>query len=215
MRLRNIRGAKEAVAESTFVVHDPEAHRGRWNEFFENHNPLYIEIGMGKGRFVTELAGRYPEINYIGIEKYESVMIRAIAKRKMLTECKNLFFLCCGAEHLSEVFGKGEIARIYLNFSDPWPKERHARRRLTSQGFLDIYRDLLAEDGRLEFKTDNNPLFDFSLEQAEQAGWELCEVTRDLHHSEYMDGNVMTEYEERFSAIGNPISRMVAYPPKR
>jgi len=215
MRLRNIKGAKEAIAASPYVVQEPEKFRGRWNEFFGNHHPLHIEIGMGKGKFITALAQQHPEINYIGIELYESVLIRAVKKRESIDECKNLTFLCYGAEHLEAVFASLEVARIYLNFSDPWPKERHARRRLTSSEFLARYRQFLRSDGQLEFKTDNQALFDFSIEQARQMGWQLAQITRDLHHSPYMEGNLMTEYEERFSAMGNPIYRLVAFPPKK
>lgn len=214
MRLRNIKGAKEAIASSPYVVHEPESFRGRWSEFFGNDHPIYIEIGMGKGKFITQLAMRHPEINYIGIEKYESVMIRAVTKREAAGDCPNLTFLRYSAENLAQVFAPEEIARIYLNFSDPWPKDRHARRRLTSTEFLARYQTFLQRNGHIEFKTDNRPLFDFSIEQAEEAGWRLTDITYDLHHSEYMEGNVMTEYEERFSAIGNPIHRLVAFLPE-
>lgn len=213
MRLRNIKGAKDAIAQSPYVVHAPEEYKGRWHEFFGNTNPIHIEIGMGKGKFITTLATLHPEINYIGIEKYDSVMIRAVAKREELENCPNLTFLRYDAEDLAEVFAPDEVDRIYLNFSDPWPKDRHAKRRLTSMEFLSRYRNYLKPQGHIEFKTDNRPLFDFSVEQAKEAGWQLSEVTYDLHHSEYADGNVMTEYEEKFSALGNPIHRLVAeYP---
>lgn len=215
MRLRNIKGAKEAIAASPYVVHNPEEYKGRWNEFFGNNHPIHVEIGMGKGRFLTQLAARHPEINYIGIEKYESVMIRAVTKREAADDCPNLTFLHFGAENLCNVFAPGEVERIYLNFSDPWPKDRHSKRRLTSSVFLELYIQFLSADGRLEFKTDNRPLFDFSLEEIREAGWDLQDVTFDLHHSEFMDDNIMTEYEERFSAIGNPIHRLVAYPPEQ
>lgn len=215
MRLRNIKGAKDAIAQSPYVVHNPEEYKGRWHEFFSNTNPIHIEIGMGKGKFITALATLHPDINYIGIEKYDSVMIRAVAKREAIEDCPNLTFLRYDAEDLAEVFAPSEIDRIYLNFSDPWPKDRHAKRRLTSMEFLARYRCYLKPEGRIEFKTDNRPLFDFSLEQAKEAGWQLSAVTYDLHHSEYAVGNVMTEYEEKFSALGNPIHRMVAeYPAK-
>ncbi len=215
MRLRNIKGAKEAIAASPYVVQEPEKYRGHWNEFFGNHHPLHIEIGMGKGKFITALAQKHPEINYIGIELYESVLIRAVAKRESIGECKNLTFLRYGAEHLEQVFAPLEVARIYLNFSDPWPKERHAKRRLTSSEFLERYRRFLQPNGQIEFKTDNQTLFDFSIEQAEEMGWQLAQITRDLHHSPYMEDNLMTEYEERFSAMGNPIYRLVAFPPEK
>ncbi len=213
MRLRNIKGAKEAIAASPYVVHEPENFRGRWNEFFSNDHPIHIEIGMGKGKFITTFALRHPEINYIGIELYESVLIRAVTKREAIGECPNLIFLRYGAEHLQQVFAPEEVARIYLNFSDPWPKERHARRRLTSTDFLARYRAFLQKGGHIEFKTDNRPLFDFSIGQAKEAGWRLADITYDLHHSEYAENNVMTEYEEKFSAIGNPIHRFVAFLP--
>ncbi len=213
MRLRNIRGAKEAIAESPYVVHEPESYKGRWHEFFGNNNPIHIEIGMGKGKFITTLATLHPNINYIGIEKYDSVMIRAVAKREELGDCPNLIFLRFDAEDLGDVFAPEEIDRIYLNFSDPWPKDRHSKRRLTSREFLARYRGYLKADGHIEFKTDNRPLFDFSVEEAKEVGWDLSAVTYDLHHSEYVEGNVMTEYEEKFSALGNPIHRLVAkYP---
>lgn len=210
MRLRNVPGSREAIAASPFVVHEPESYKGRWTEFFGNDHPIYIEIGMGKGQFINALALMNPDINYIGIEKYESVMIRAVAKREQVPDCPNLTFLRYDAEDLLDVFDTDEISRIYLNFSDPWPKDRHAKRRLTSKEYLARYRQFLKPDGQIEFKTDNRPLFDFSLEEIKNSGWELSQVTFDLHHSEYMEGNVMTEYEQKFSAIGNPIHRLVA-----
>ena len=170
MRLRNIPGADEAVSASPWVIQDPAAKKGHWNEVFGKEQPLYIEVGMGKGQFITELSRRNPEINYIGIERYTSVLYRALQKRELLTEeCgeefPNLRYLCIDAKDLPEIFGKGEVDRIYLNFSDPWPKERHARRRLTSREFLARYEEILADDGLVEFKTDNRSLFDFSLEE--------------------------------------------------
>lgn len=208
MRLRNITGSREMIAESDFVIHDPENYKGRWHELFGNNNPIHIEVGMGKGKFITTLALLHPDINYIGIEKYSTVLLRAIEKRREL-ECKNLWFLRFDAEDILDIFDKDEIDRIYLNFSDPWPKDRHAKRRLTSRNFLAKYDKFLKKDGRVEFKTDNTDLFDFSLEESKEAGWTLSEVTYDLHHSEYVEGNVMTEYEEKFSSQGNPIHRLV------
>ena len=210
MRLRNIRGSREIVAANDYVVQEPEKWKGQWKSLFGNDNPLHIEIGMGKGRFIMEMAARNPQINYIGIEKYSSVLLRALEKRKE-TELANLYFIRFDAEYLNEIFGSEELDRIYLNFSDPWPKDRHAKRRLPSKEFLAKYNLCLKKEGEVIFKTDNRLLFDFSLEEAGIAGWQLREVTYDLHHSEYMEGNVMTEYEERFSAMGNPIHRLVAY----
>ena len=217
MRLRNIPGADEAVSASPWVIQDPAAKKGHWNEVFGKEQPLYIEVGMGKGQFITELSRRNPEINYIGIERYTSVLYRALQKRELLTEeFPNLRYLCIDAKDLPEIFGKGEVDRIYLNFSDPWPKERHARRRLTSREFLARYEEILADDGLVEFKTDNRSLFDFSLEEVKESGWELLLCTYDLHHDkELMEGNVMTEYERKFSNLRNPIHKLVIRKPKR
>ncbi|MDD5935295.1 MAG: tRNA (guanosine(46)-N7)-methyltransferase TrmB [Clostridiales bacterium] len=210
MRLRNIPGSREIIAANEFVIQNPEQYKGKWKEVFKNNNPIHIEIGMGKGNFITTLALQNPDINYIGIEKYSSVLLRAIEKRQEI-ECSNLFFLRFDAEAIATIFDKDEIDRIYLNFSDPWPKDRHAKRRLTSKEFFSRYNEFLKKDGYVAFKTDNRKLFDFSLEEVVTAGWKLKDVTYDLHHSEYNEGNVMTEYEQRFSSMGNPIHRLVAY----
>lgn len=210
MRLRNVPGSREAIAESKYAINNPEEYKGRWKEVFGNDNPIRIEIGMGKGRFITQLAMDNPDVNYIGIEKFSSVLIRAIEKREDI-EIDNLFFIRMDAETITDVFGQGEVDRIYLNFSDPWPKDRHAKRRLTSKQFFERYNEILKKDGVVEFKTDNNMLFDFSLEQIPEAGWNLVAVTRDLHNDEKMnEGNIMTEYEERFSSAGNPINKLIA-----
>lgn len=210
MRLRNVKGSRETIAANDYVVHAPEEQKGKWSEVFGNSNPIHIEVGMGKGKFITELARQNPDINYVGIEKYSSVLVRALEKRPEL-EQDNLMFIRMDAENLPEIFAKDEVERIYLNFSDPWPKDRHAKRRLTSVQFLSRYDQFLKPDGRVIFKTDNRPLFDFSLEQVEEAGWILENYTFDLHHSEYLEGNVMTEYESKFVAEGKPINRMVIY----
>ena len=214
MRLRNIKGSREYIAESPFVVQDAKALKGRWQEFFGNTNPLHIEVGMGKGRFLMELARRNPQVNYIGIEKFSSVLLRAIQKQEEL-ELENLKFIRMDAEEICGVFAKDEVTKLYLNFSDPWPKDRHHKRRLTSREFLARYGQFLHEDGSIEFKTDNRPLFDFSLTEAKEAGWKLEAFTFDLHKDEQMNrGNIMTEYEERFSQQGNPICKMTLRPPK-
>ena len=213
MRLRNIPGADAAITESVYCIKSPETHKGHWQEIFLSQQPLHIEIGMGKGRFLMDMAVLHPEINYVGIEMYDSVLLRAVQKREKLeTEIKNLFFIRMDARQLPEVFAEGEVDRIYLNFSDPWPKDRHAKRRLTSHEFLARYEKILKKDGTLEFKTDNKDLFDFSLEEMKNAeGWELTAFTYDLHHDVVLsEGNVMTEYEEKFSSIGNPICKMEA-----
>lgn len=211
MRLRNVKGSRETIAANEYAMHLPEeyeSYKGCWNDFFGNDNPIHIEIGMGKGQFIMELAKRNPEINYIGIEKYSSVLVRALEKRPEL-ETKNLIFLRMDAEDIVKVFDKNEIGQIYLNFSDPWPKDRHAKRRLTSTQFLSKYNQFLQVNGKVIFKTDNRPLFDFSLEQVEEAGWILENYTYDLHNSKYVEGNVMTEYETKFVTEGKPICRMV------
>ena len=209
MRLRNITGSREMIAESRFVVHEPQEYKGRWRELFGNDHPLRIEIGMGKGRFIMDLARMHPEINYVGIEKYSSVLLRGI--QKMETDpLPNLYFIRMEAEEIADVFGREEVERIYLNFSDPWPKDRHAKRRLPSREFLKRYDEILVRDGVIEFKTDNEDLFRFALEEIAPAGWRLLQMTEDLHHDEKMlAGNVMTEYEEKFSALGNPIYKYV------
>lgn len=209
MRLRNVTGSREVIAESAYVAHEPQQYKGKWKELFGNENPICIEIGMGKGRFIMDLARRNPQINYIGIEKYSSVLIRGIQKMEQ-DPLPNLYFIRMDAEEIVDVFGAEEVDKIYLNFSDPWPKDRHAKRRLPSREFLHRYDEILKKDGNLEFKTDNHDLFQFALEELEPAGWHLDEVTEDLHHDMgMMQGNVMTEYEEKFSSKGNPIYKYI------
>lgn len=209
MRLRHIPGSEEEIAGSPYVVQDPESHRGEYARLFGNDNPIEIEVGMGKGKFIMELAGQNPDVNYIGIERYSSVLLRALQKRKEM-ELFNIYFMCIDAKALDEVFAPGEVSRIYLNFSDPWPKDRHAKRRLTSPEFMMVYDKVLKADGVVEFKTDNRGLFDYSLESVPEAGWKVDAYTFDLHHSDMAEGNVMTEYETKFSAMGNPICKLIA-----
>lgn len=209
MRLRHIPGAEEAIEASPYVIQQPGQYRGRFRELFGNQNPLRIEVGMGKGRFLMQLAVENPQINYIGIERYSSVLLRALQKREEL-ELPNIYFLCVDARDLAEIFAPEEVDCIYLNFSDPWPKDRHARRRLTSPEFMKVYDQILKKDGTVEFKTDNQGLFTYSLEAIPEAGWRVDASTRDLHHSSMAAGNVMTEYEEKFSTLGNPICKLIA-----
>lgn len=210
MRLRNIPGADQVVSNSAFCIQNPTELRDKWNEFLGNSNPIHIEVGMGKGRFIMDLAALNPDINYIGIERYTSVLLRAVQKMEE-NPLPNVHFLCIDAATLPEIFGKDEVERIYLNFSDPWPKDRHARRRLTSHEFLDRYDQFLSTDGRIEFKTDNQDLFTFSLQEIEESDvWHLDASTRDLHNDAILnEGNVMTEYEEKFSSLGNPICKLI------
>ena len=190
--------------------------RGKWKQCFTKEQPLHIEVGMGKGRFLMDMASLHPEINYVGVEMYDSVLLRALQKRERIEadgeKLDNLKFMCIDARILPDIFEKGEVQRIYLNFSDPWPKVRHAKRRLTSREFLARYSQILTTGETVEFKTDNKDLFEFSLEEVTEAeGWTLLAHTFDLHHQEdMMVGNVMTEYEEKFSSMGNPICKLIA-----
>lgn len=211
MRLRNIPGANDAIAESPYVIQNPKEWAGKQSQHFIKEQPLYIEIGMGKGKFLIESAATNPEINYIGIELYSSVLLRALQKMEA-EPLTNLKFMCLDAREIEEVFGQGEVDNIYLNFSDPWPKDRHAKRRLPSREFLARYDFILKEDGRLEFKTDNRGLFDFAVEELPFANWKAELITYDLHaDQELCENNIMTEYEEKFSAIGNPICKYIIY----
>ncbi len=218
MRLRNIPRAGGVLEESKDVIKNQTSFRGKWvQEVFQNNAPLHIEIGMGKGQFLTGLAKRNPHINYVGIERYTSVLLRAVEKLEALRESENVDlpnvrFICMDARNIAEVFSPEEVDRIYLNFSDPWPKSRHARRRLTSSEYFGRYDQVLAKGGQVEFKTDNKPLFDFSVEQLEESDvWEMIACTYDLHNDEVMNrGNIMTEYEEKFSSMNNPICKLIA-----
>lgn len=210
MRLRNVKGSKETIEESYYVIKNPEEQKGKWEQVFGNSNPIYIEVGMGKGKFINTLAQNNSNINYIGIEKYTSVLVRAVDKVQHL-ELNNLKLIRMDAENILEVFDQYEISKIFLNFSDPWPKDRHAKRRLTSKEFLSKYNVILKKEGCIEFKTDNKALFDFSVEEIPSAGWKLEACTYDLHADEILNvGNVMTEYEEKFSKENVPINKLIA-----
>lgn len=215
MRLRNVQGSQERILDDEFTIQTDgtkgEEFRGLWNKnFFHNDNPIHIEIGMGKGQFITQLAKENPAINFIGIEKYSSVLVRALDKRAEL-ELSNLLFMRMDAEDLATYFDKDEVSKIYLNFSDPWPKDRHAKRRLTSRNFLARYDKVLKKDGYVQFKTDNRPLFDFSLEELDESNWIKDEVNFDLHKNGPAPNNVMTEYEQKFYTQGKPICKFVAH----
>ncbi len=218
MRLRNIPRAESVLAASPRVLKDPEQFRGAFRQtVFQNTDPLHIEIGMGKGQFLLTLALQNPSVNYIGIERYSSVLLRPVEKLASMRAAgeavpANLRFICMDAADISQVFAPGEVDRIYLNFSDPWPKARHARRRLTSLEYLARYDEILSPNGQVEFKTDNRALFDFSLEQIEASpAWTLAARTFDLHHDPALNqGNIMTEYEEKFSSMDHPICKLIA-----
>ena len=211
MRLRNIPGSRDVIADSPLVIHNEEEMKGKWSSFFGNDHPIHIEIGMGKGTFIIESAKRNPDINYIGIEKYSSVRFRALEKMEE-EELKNLIFIRMDAEYIENVFDKEEVSNIFLNFSDPWPKERNAKRRLTSDRFLKRYTNIMKKDGRVIFKTDNNDLFEYSVETARECGWNIEALTRDLHNSEYNEDNIITEYEKKFSGLGSKINMMIISP---
>jgi len=213
MRLRNIPGADGYIEAHQNVVNNAAAYRGRWAELFGREGEIHIEVGMGKGQFLLNLAKQNPDIGYIGIERYSSVLFRALElhETEEFRDLKNVKFLCINAMELPLVFDTNEVDRIYLNFSDPWPKAKHARRRLTSHQFLACYEKVLKAGGLVEFKTDNQGLFDFSVDEVQGAGWKLLAVTYDLHHDPEMNqGNIMTEYEEKFSGLGNPIHKLTA-----
>ena len=210
MRLRHNPKADIAVENSEYVEQDPKSRKGHWGEVFGNDNPIHIEIGMGKGQFLMTLASQNPGINYVGIERVPTVLYKALRKQEEL-KLPNLRLMAFNADEINEVFEKDEVERIYLNFSDPWPKDRHALRRLTSPRFLKLYDEFLKNDGFIEFKTDNRNLFDYSIEAAGEAGWKTRDITYDLHNSEYAEGNIMTEYEEKFSSMGVPINKVIIY----
>ncbi|MBR5179704.1 MAG: tRNA (guanosine(46)-N7)-methyltransferase TrmB [Lachnospiraceae bacterium] len=210
MRLRHNPKADIAVENSEYVEQAPKSRKGHWNELFGNDNPIHIEIGMGKGQFLMTLASQNPGINYVGIERVPTVLYKALKKQEEL-KLPNLKLMAFNADEINTVFEKDEVERIYLNFSDPWPKDRHALRRLTSPRFLKLYDEFLSKDGFIEFKTDNRSLFDYSLEAAVETGWKTRDVTYDLHNSEYAEGNIMTEYEVRFSSMGVAINKVIIY----
>ncbi|MBE4908316.1 tRNA (guanosine(46)-N7)-methyltransferase TrmB [Bacillus luteolus] len=206
MRVRNKPWAKEKLESfPQFVIHNPEQHKGKWNEVFGNSNPLHIEVGTGKGRFVTGMAQSNPDINYIGIELADSVVVTAL-DRIIEANLPNVKLLNQNANDLQKFFDKGDVDRVYLNFSDPWPKKRHEKRRLTYKTFLDLYESILIDGGEIHFKTDNRGLFEYSLTSFSEYGLLLTYVSLDLHKSDY-EGNIMTEYEEKFSEKGFPIYR--------
>ncbi len=202
MRLRNVKGAKEIIESSNYVVLDYKKYRGNYNKLFKNNNPIYVEIGMGKGKFIIDNAIKYPNINFIGIEKYDSVVVRAIQKLED-KDIPNLKIIRMDALEITDVFDK-EVSRIYLNFSDPWPKDRHEHRRLSSDIFLKKY-DLIFKDNKnIVMKTDNRNLFEYSVKSFVNYGYKINDISLDLHQANYPD-NIMTEYEEKFVSKGNPI----------
>jgi tRNA (guanine-N7-)-methyltransferase len=209
MRLRHVKGAKDLIAShKELIIDNINNDFIDLDKLFPNDFPIHIEIGMGKGKFIYTKASRNPNINYIGIERFDSVIVRAL--EKVIEEpLSNLMLLRTDASDLRKIFKNKSIDRIYLNFSDPWPKDRHAKRRLTHKRFLDIYKDLLKSDSELHFKTDNKELFEFSVEELKKYPMNLTYVELDLHKSDFKD-NIMTEFEEKFSKQGNKIAKLTA-----
>ncbi|GKV69534.1 tRNA (guanine-N(7)-)-methyltransferase [Sporosarcina sp. NCCP-2716] len=210
MRLRHKPWAKDYLEENAgIVVKEPQTKKGKWSVIFNNPNPIHVEVGTGKGQFVVGMALANPEVNYIGIEHFDSIIVSAVEKTVDAGVPPNLRLLRANGKELADIFETGEVSRVYLNFSDPWPKTKHAKRRLTYKSFLDLYKQVLVADGEIHFKTDNRGLFEYSLVSISQYGMELLDVSLDLH-AEMPEDNVMTEYEEKFSAKGQPIYRLEA-----
>lgn len=214
MRVRKIPDADEQIRKHPKVILAPTDYRGQWKQKLGSQT-IHMELGMGRGKFIIEMAQNNPSIQYIGIEKYDSILVGAFERLETMdkNEVDNIHFLNVNGEDLEEIFAKGEIQRIYLNFSDPWPKERHKKRRLTHQRFLDRYVKILDPEGEVHLKTDNESLFLFSLEELKSHGWAVKNVTFDLYQSEFLLGNIATEYENRFVSQGKPIFRLEAMPP--
>ena len=206
MRLKNVKGAKERINISRYIISEPFLFRGKYNTLFENDKPIYLEIGTGKGDFLIGMALKYPEINFVGIEKYDSVLVRAIEKVDEL-ELNNIFFIREDAFEVDKMFDH-EISRLYLNFSDPWPKERHSKRRLTSPIFLNKYDVIFKSDKAIYMKTDNRALFEYSIISLNEKGYKISEINLDLYDDEIKD-NVPTEYETKFVRLGKKIYRGV------
>ncbi|MBQ2753664.1 MAG: tRNA (guanosine(46)-N7)-methyltransferase TrmB [Firmicutes bacterium] len=208
MRIRKKPWAENELSTNSYIVQEPESMKGRWAEYFGNDNPVFIEIGCGKGRFISLTAKANPEYNFIGIERDKSVS--AVAVRHITDQIDNLCFICADAGNLENYFEEGEVNRIYLNFSDPWPRKKWAKRRLTYKTFLAAYKRVFGKSGEIHMKTDNRTLFEFSLNEFSNENWRLRNISLDLHNSDY-EGNIMTEYEEKFSSEGLPIYRLEAY----
>lgn len=209
MRMRKKKHCDERLERcSSLWIKNPEELSGKWNEIFGNSNPIHIEIGCGKGQFICQMAKNNPDINYIAIDVVPDVLVIALEKATA-QEVENVRFIIADAAKLNEYFEFDEVKQIYLNFSDPWKKNKQAKRRLTHKNFLDVYKKLLKEGNLICFKTDNKPLFEFSLNSFAQENFKMQNITFDLHNSKF-EGNVMTEYETRFAEQGMPIYRVEA-----
>ena len=207
MRLKNVKGAKETIEKSKYIIKDPKTYRGKYKELFNNNNEIHTEIGMGKGDFIIGMAQKYPNINFIGIEMFDSVILRAVQKLEDI-DLPNLKLIRIDATEIEEIFDK-EIDTIYLNFSDPWPKNRHEHRRLTSERFLKRYDNIFKRKPHIIQKTDNRKLFEFSLKTYVDYGYKIKDISLNLHEEKLE--NVETEYERKFASLGYPIYMAEVY----
>ncbi len=209
MRLRYVENAHELIDNHDRLLSKPEQYKNSWQSLFKNEAPLYVEFGAGKGSFIINTAKVLPEANFLAFERNSKVVFKSITKLEEETH-DNFYIVCADVTNLRDIFEDHSVDRIYLNFSDPWPKDRHAKRRLTHKGFLEKYKEILKPGGEIHFKTDNDGLFAFSVEEFKENGWELLVNTTDLHNSDFVEGNVMTEYEEKFSSQGKNINKLIA-----
>lgn len=209
MRLRYVDNAHELIEAHERLLNKPEQYKDQWQSLFKKEQPLYVEFGAGKGSFIIGKAEQNQNANFLAFERNAKVVYKSIAKLDDLT-FDNFYIVCADVTDVRAIFPDQGVDRIYLNFSDPWPKDRHAKRRLTHDGFIKKYEQILKPGGEVHFKTDNDDLFAFSVEAFKRMGWELLVVTEDLHNSDFLEGNIMTEYEEKFSSQGKNINKLIA-----
>lgn len=209
MRLRYVENAHELIEAHDRLLSKPEQYKESWQTLFKTEGPLYVEFGAGKGNFIINTATQIKDANFLAFERNAKVVSKSLAKLDEVDH-DNFYIVCADVTNLNDIFMPHSVDRIYLNFSDPWPKDRHAKRRLTHAGFLEKYKTILTEGGEVHFKTDNDDLFAFSVEEFKENGWTLTVETTDLHNSPYVEGNVMTEYEEKFSSQGKNINKLIA-----
>lgn len=209
MRLRKKPWAVPALEASPIGITEPKQYKGKWQPFFKKAAPLHVELGTGKGKFITSHARLFPEINYLGIEMKPEALVQGIFRAEDIIDQGNLGLILMNINHILDIFAVNEVDRLFINFCDPWSKKAHAKRRLTHHNFLMKYRQFLAPGAEIHFKTDNRELFEFSLNEFANHGFRLKNMSLDLHHSDFT-GNIMTEYEEKFSSLGMPIYRLEA-----
>jgi len=214
MRLRYVENAYEMIEKHPRLLQKPEAYKGKWQSLFNKEQALFVEFGGGKGSFIIDSAKADPSSNYLTFERNAKVVCKSLVKMEDIDH-DNFYIVCADVTDVCGIFEDNGVDRIYLNFSDPWPKDRHAKRRLTHDSFLKKYEQILKPGGELHFKTDNDDLFAYSLESLERQGWTLKLVTKDLHKSDYLEGNIMTEYEAKFSGQGKNINKLIAVSPKK